>query len=553
VNQTRPPVVPSAAEIERVLAEVDRAVEQDLDRAIQLSAQALNAGFEHPKLLNLVAFQLEEDGRYDDAMRLLDRAIGLDPKDVLVWNSVGLCLVKQDRRKEAVAAFEHALALNPLFPQAYRNLGAALEQLGDFDGAREQYERAIRVAPDYADAVAGLASLGVRNGDWPAVRTFAAQAIALEEAHPAATAAIASAELNDKKYGAAEQILRELMISTALDRFARPTVQCLLGDALDGQDRPDEAFAEYVAGKAGFRALHHDTYERPGKETQLDFAHRLGAYFDATAAEPWSRPSKLSDGEAPVERVHAFLVGFPRSGTTLLENVLASHEAVLAIDERVTLRDIEELYFPDTESLDRLASVSAQEASVQRAAYWDRIRSFGLSPEGKVVVDKMPLYTVRLPIITKLFPGVKILFALRDPRDVVLSCFRRPFQINAGMYQFCTLEGAARYYDAVMRLAETYRKVLPLDVHVVRYESYVENFESETRAICDFLALDWNDSLRDFAANARKRQIRTPSAAQVREGLYTSGAGQWRRYAKHLEPVMPILAPWIEKFGYEPT
>jgi hypothetical protein len=159
---------------------------------------------------------------------------------------------------------------------------------------------------------------------------------------------------------------------------------------------------------------------------------------------------------------------------------------------------------------------------------------------------------LKLPIIAKLFPGVKILFAQRDPRDVVLSCFRRPFQINAGMYQFVTLEGAVLFYDAIMQLFETYRRTLPLDVHVIRYESLVADFEGQTRAVCDFLGVDWREGLRDFADNAKDRQIRTPSAAQVREGLYATGAGQWRRYEKHLEPILPILKPWIDRFGYDP-
>ena len=174
-----------------------------------------------------------------------------------------------------------------------------------------------------------------------------------------------------------------------------------------------------------------------------------------------------------------------------------------------------------------------------------------MNPDGKVVVDKMPLYSTKLPLISKLFPGAKVLFAQRDPRDVVLSCFRRPFQINAGMYQFVTLEGAARYYDAVMRLAEVYRQKLPLDVYDIRYEKLVSDFEGETRAVCDFLGVEWNPGLHNFAQTARDRQIRTPSAAQVRGGLFTTGAGHWRRYAAHLEPIMPILQPWIERFGYD--
>ncbi|HEX4184085.1 MAG TPA: sulfotransferase [Caulobacteraceae bacterium] len=552
MNQTTPPVSYNTAQAQQVLAEVDRALETDLSQAITLAQAALERGIEHPKLLTLVAFQFEEEGRYPEAMRLLDRAAGLDPKDVMVWNSVGLCLVKQDKRRAAVSAFEHALALNPSYAQAYNNLGMALEYLGDYEGAREQFSQAVRLFPDYADPLAGLASLAVRNGDWPAARDFASRALALQPFQAAAMSALAQADMNEKDFKAAERALRELASHPALDRFDKPAIHCLLGDALDGQGRPDEAFAEYLAGKAGFRALHRAHYEDSGLESQLGMTERLIAYFEATPDQPWSEPAPLAAGETSPARAHAFLLGFARSGTTLLENVLASHADVLAIDERTTLRDIEPRYLPNAGTMDHLGKLPADEAAQQRETYWKLIRSFNMEPDSKVVVDKMPLYTAMLPIVTKLFPGVKVLFALRDPRDVVLSCFRRSFQINAGMYQFVTLEGAARYYDAVMRLAELYKRKLPLDLHVVRYESFVADFEGEARAVCDFLGIDWSEDLRNFAENARTRQIRTPSAAQVRGGLYSTGAGQWRRYARHLEPILPILAPWVERFGYDP-
>ena len=148
---------------------------------------------------------------------------------------------------------------------------------------------------------------------------------------------------------------------------------------------------------------------------------------------------------------------------------------------------------------------------------------------------------------------VAVLFAQRDPRDVVLSCFRRQFGMNPATYQLLTLEGAARYYDAVMRLAQTYRGLLPLPVHVVRYEGLVADLKAEVEAVCAFIGVDWHDAMWDFAERSRGRLIRTPSAKQVRRGLYSEGIDQWRPYADQLAPVLPLLTPWIEKFGYAAT
>jgi Sulfotransferase family len=131
-----------------------------------------------------------------------------------------------------------------------------------------------------------------------------------------------------------------------------------------------------------------------------------------------------------------------------------------------------------------------------------------------------------------------------------LSCFRRRFGMNAAMYQLLTLDGAAAYYDAVMRLVDQYTAKLPLDLQYVRYENLVANLRGEVEGVCRFIGVPWDDSMLDFAETARSREIRTPSARQVRRGLYREGVDQWRAYAAHLASVMPLLAPWIEKFGY---
>jgi hypothetical protein len=157
---------------------------------------------------------------------------------------------------------------------------------------------------------------------------------------------------------------------------------------------------------------------------------------------------------------------------------------------------------------------------------------------------------VQLPLVAKLFPNARVLFARRDPRDVVLSCFRRRFAMNPSMYQLLTLEGAAAFYDAVMALSELYRDVLPLPQHVVRYEDLVEDFEGTARAACDFIGLGWDPALLDFAAKARTRGISTPSAAQVTGGLNRKGQGVWQRYREQMALVLPLLQPWVERFGY---
>ena len=201
-------------------------------------------------------------------------------------------------------------------------------------------------------------------------------------------------------------------------------------------------------------------------------------------------------------------------------------------------------------ALDRLAAISPADAERHRAIYWRRVREMGDNPAGRVFIDKLPLNTIKLPLVAKLFPDARILFALRDPRDVVLSCFRQRFRVNPSMFEFLTLEGAARFYGQVMRLSDLYRQRFALPVFEHRYEDLVHDFESRARAVCDFIGVDWTPDMRRFGETGARRTVATPSATQVARGLY-DGAGQWRRYADQLAPVIPILQPWIDRYGYQ--
>ncbi len=171
--------------------------------------------------------------------------------------------------------------------------------------------------------------------------------------------------------------------------------------------------------------------------------------------------------------------------------------------------------------------------------------------DDRVFVDKHPFNTIKLPLILKLFPDAKILFAIRDPRDVVFSCFRRHFDVDFVKFAFLELESAAQLYDAVMGFGMLCREKLPLAFFEHRYESLIADFDGQTRAVCDFIGVEWSDKLRDFAATAQSLDSRWASAGQVKRGFYTEGVGQWRRYREEIAPVIPLLEPWIARFGYD--
>ena len=539
-----------AARCQQWLERLDVALRaHGLQAAAQLALQALAEGIEHPSVLNLAASARYGGGRFEEAVRLLKRARALAPKDPQVLNSLGVCLRALGQTEAALQAYEAALRAAPGMAPAHFNRGAMLRELNDIRGARSAYERAASIDPNYVEPLAALASLDAQAGDADSARERARRVLARAPGNILARIALASAALQQGDPAEAAGLLSGLRQDSALTAINHSIVLGLTGDLYDAEGRTAEAFAAYTASNAELKALNASRFEAPGTKTALEQARRMAAWLEAANPEPW-RNAPQARPRAADPKAHVFLVGFPRSGTTLLENVLAAHPEVVSLEEQDFLAAVSASYVASDDGLERLARISPAEAARQRQAYWSRVEGFGIEPRGRVFIDKMPLSSALLPVVAKLFPDARVLFARRDPRDVVLSCFRRRFGMNAGMYQLLTLEGAAAYYDAIMRLSEIYRDLLPLPQHEVRYESLVEDFEGTTRAACDFLGLEWDQAMLDFAAKARTRGISTPSAAQVARGLNSEGQGAWRRYREQIAPVLPLLDPWVKRFGY---
>lgn len=524
---------------------------QGFESAARLAEQALADQVEDAVLLNLAASARYAEGRFDEAAQLLKRANALAPADPNVLNSLGICLSALGQLDLALQSYDAALQLDGAMAAAHFNRGAVLEEMNDIRGARSAYEQSAELDPNYVEPLASLAWLDALAGETQSARSQAERALALSPTNVLTRMALASADLQQRNLETAEARLSALIRDPNLTRLNRAMVAGLIGDLKDAQGHAADAFAAYQACNAELKAMNAPSFEGSGKETGLARVRRLASWFESAAPAAWREaPPTAPQPAAPKQ--HIFLVGFPRSGTTLLENVLAAHPDVIALEEKDCLAAAESGYLSSNEGLERLSRIGPDDAARHRDLYWSAVRGFGVEPSGRVFIDKLPLASVLLPLIAKLFPHARVLFALRDPRDVVLSCFRRRFAMNGAMYQLLTVQGAAAYYDGVMHLSQLYRDKLPLPQHVVRYESLVDDFEGTSRGVCDFIGVKWDESLIDFAEKARRRGIATPSGAQVVRGLNREGQGVWRRYREQMAPVLPLLQPWVERFGYEP-
>jgi tetratricopeptide (TPR) repeat protein len=529
-------------------AELLHAVEKalhsgDMAGAMRLSEDAVTAGAEHPTLLSLAG--LRRMGRADNAaaLPLLLRARTLAPRHVGTLDALGQCLTRLGRPREALAVFDAALSVAP-DARLYFNKAMALEDASALDEARAALTRAIALAPAHAEALARLALLAAQRGDAGAARSFAERALKAKPGEPVARIALAMAALEEKDFAAGEAQISVLLRMPDLTPVNLAIVHGLAGDILDAQDKPAEAFTAYSAAKSTLRAAYAGTMTGESVRAR---EQSLADYFRKAEPMAWRGAAAQSP------RTHVFLIGFPRSGTTLLEQVLAAHPDVEAMEERACLVDSATEFFGSNQDLDRLAALGDGALAPWRQAYWNRVAETGPLPSKRVFIDKMPLNLVFLPLVAKLFPAAKILLALRDPRDVVLSCFRRRFAMNAGMYEFTSLDTAAAYYAAVMELTQVYSGMLALALCPTRHESLIADFAGEARRLCDFLGLEFHDEMGGFAWRARARNIDTPSGTQVARGLTAAGLGQWRRYREQLAPILPVLAPFVARFGYPET
>ncbi|MBI3676428.1 MAG: sulfotransferase [Proteobacteria bacterium] len=441
---------------------------------------------------------------------------------------------------------EHRLAAGRAL--AHFNNACALVDRNELSRAWTEFERVLELQPDHAEALVRVAGLAAQRGDASLARDFALRVLKSDPQNIAARIILAQADLEEEKFQAVLDGLSSLSSTDGLAAIHQAVAQGLVADALDGLGRTGEAFAAYIKSNETQRLFYRPQYEAPGVETALSRVQKRVAYFRDASAESW----RVQPETREKNRTHVFLVGFARSGTTLLEQVLASHPDIESMEERECLMEAAEEYVYPPGGLDRLAALPEPALEAWRDAYWEQVGETGHSATKPVFIDKMPLNTLLLCLVAKLFPEAKIVFALRDPRDVVLGCFRRRFRMNPQMYELLTLSGAANYYDVTMQLAELYREKLSLAIFDARHETLVTDFDREIDRLCVFLGIARDDGMRRFAENAKRRGSATPSAPQVARGLYTSGIEQWRRYAGELAPVMPVLAPWVSRFGYSP-
>lgn len=531
---------------------VQRAVAAFQRRAFAEAAgfaqQVLSQFGEDANALMILAGIRGEAGDTAGSIELYERARAVMPSHIHVLTNLAAAYRTMGRLHEARIVLEEALQIDRRFAIGHNNLGNVLLDIGDRDGAKRAYERAVVAQANYAEPVAGLARIAEEEHRLDDARRLAERALSLQAGNTSAamTRARAAYRLGDATRAAAD--LAALLRSPALSVTNRVVAEGYLGEALDKLGRYDEAFAAFARANQQQHAQSAATWAADFGPLSLSAVERLTAFVESVDLSTWLLAPPSTD-PTPV-----FLVGFPRSGTTLLDQILASHPKITTLEERDTLADSAMALVRSEGTFDFWATIADVDLEQLRTLYWQQVQTGLLGQRMKdVFIDKMPLNAALLPVIYRVFPDAKIVFAVRDPRDTVLSCYQQRFGMNAAMFQLLRLDTASRYYDAVMKLVGGCRVKLPLAVHEVRYEAVISDFDATVGGVLEFLGVPWDDGVRNYAETAKTRAIGTPSASQVVQPLYATAQGKWRNYRSFLEPVLPVLEPWVRAFGYEPS
>ncbi len=522
----------------------------------------------HAEALHMLAIVAIGKGDGDTASGFAGRAVEIDGSVAKFHNTLGAVHLAAKRFAEAETAFFAAINLDNAMLDAAFNLGNTYQEWGRLEAAVKVYKTLLEATPNHLDALnnmgGALSDLG-RRGE--AAEAFE-KAHALAPTHPGVLQNLVNAleRLNriDEAHGKAEQLLK-LAPTSATANILMARVESRLGRLDDARARLTEitnsATNSATAARAHFGL--GQVLDRLG-ETQAAFQAFQRANTSAIAEMPsfdpdasklmrrvlrcrdWYTPQRLAQSALPSFGAQPiFMVGFPRSGTTLLERMLDAHPDLVTTGERSPIEAMvaeldENDAFPAA-----LADLGEAELSALRERYLKSVDS-----GARRIVDKLPLNTVNLGLILALFPDAPIIFSQRDPRDVCLSCYMQEFQLNDAMAHFADLATTARLYIEVLGLWQTFRQHAPANFLEYRYEDLIADFEGVVRRILEFADVPWHDGILDYETKSVGADISTPSYRDVSETLHQRGAGRWRRYAVDLAPVLPALAMAVEALGY---
>lgn len=459
------------------------------DEAVKHFARAIELAPAYAPAYVGLGNTLNDQGLHQQAIDRITQGIRLDPNSAAALNDLGNALSDSGKHEEAVASYAAALKIDPAFAEVHSNLGNALCEFGSYDEATKSYGEALRLKPEFAEAHYNLSKIKRFSTD-------------------------------------------DAQFAAMLERLARPDISeselmylsFALGKVYEDVGEIDKSFRFLLQGNRL-------------RKKDLDYDIRLDqVHFETIkslfAADAWPK-LPLESGAGASHKKPVFIVGLPRSGTTLTEQILASHSTVFGAGELQTAGRVLTPYIKGVEASEE-KTVSTKMLTELRDVYLGELDALGRNEP--IITDKMPANFKWVGFLLSAMPGAKIINLQRDPAASCWSMFKMLFSGNGYTNDLADL---AEYYHLYADLMDFWRQKFPGQIYDLNYEALTENQEAETRKLLDFCGLPWEEACLEF--HKTKRMVRTPSSKQVRQKMYTGSSAAWRRYEAHLEPLLSIL------------
>ncbi|WP_426152892.1 adenylyl-sulfate kinase [Pseudomonas sp. DC3000-4b1] len=518
----RPDYPEALSNLGAVLMEAERLHEatEALEQAVELAPDSPDA------LCNLGLVRLRQ-ARPREAQHLLAQALQHRPSHIKACIGMARCLAELDQRDQGVQLLQAAVARSPEHADAWCQLGTMHAEEGDSALAAEALQRALALRPDFADASVGLASLALERGRQAEAVTLLEQTLAAHPDHHGARYHLAQARKARPGEPNLARMEQMLAASSQASPGRRIALHYALGKGHDELGQYEEAFSHFSQGARLKRATLD--YSSEADEARL---RAIIAEFDGPRL-------RSLEGQGDPSELPVFVIGMPRSGTTLTEQILASHPSVAAAGELHELLRLLQLPLPGHGSAPYPANLRQADAghlSALGQEYVRRLRRHG--PDALRITDKLPANYMAAGLIPAMLPNARIIHVSRDPVDTCLSCYTRLFsEHQEATYDLAELGAHYRHYA---RLMAHWRQVLPTGrLLEVRYEDLVADLPGQAARLLEFCGLPWNDACLAF--HRTERSIRTASLTQVREPLYSSSVQRWRNYEAYLGPLLEAL------------
>jgi tetratricopeptide (TPR) repeat protein len=459
---------------------------------------------------------LKDQGKLEEAAACCRRAIELKPDFAQAHNNLGVSLQDQGKLEDAVACYRRALELKPDYAEAHNNLGAALKDQGKLEDAVACFRGAVELKPDYADAHSNLGSVLEEIGDFrgaeDCIRAALRHNSRLAVAHYK-LAKLLGSTLPEKDLAAQRRLLEERELTDA----ERYLLHFGLAQILDTRGEYAEAAEHLDRGNA----LQLSEWRKCGREYDPKEHEVLVARtIEVCTPDFFARVRGFGlESELPV-----FVVGLPRSGTTLIEQILASHRQVFGAGEINLAHDtFSALGEQGTDCIEGVGRLNCQTARHLASRHLEKLRA--LNSTALRIVDKMPDNYLSLGLLASLFPRAKLIHCRRNLRDVAVSCWMTPFRdIRWANDQ----QHIASRFHQYQRMMDHWRKVLPAPLLEVDYEETVADLEGVARKLVAWCGLAWEPTCLEF--HQTKRPVRTASDVQVRQPIFRTSVGRWKHY-----------------------